>query len=63
MTEIPIKEFCDKYSQNRAAEIMGCTQGAISQMIKCGREIYITSDGDKVVGWYEVKRGIANPAA
>jgi predicted transcriptional regulator len=44
MKKTPLAEFCDLKSQAQAAQIIGCTQSAISQMIKAERQIYITED-------------------
>jgi len=55
MKEIHIKDFCEECGQARAAEIMGCTQGAVSLMLKAGREIYFTTQ-DNVVTYYEIRR-------
>ena len=47
MKEKTLKQFCDEKSQQAAADIIGCTQGAVWQMIKNGREIYIVDHGGK----------------
>ena len=63
MSRIPIKEFCEQYGQKAAADIIGCTQGNISQIITEGRrEIYFEKDGD-LFTWIEVKRTKKGAAA
>lgn len=54
-TEITLKEFCRDNTQNRAAEIIGRTAGAISQMLAAGREIYIVDHGEGNYSSYERK--------
>jgi predicted DNA-binding protein (UPF0251 family) len=50
---VRLAEFCDRESQCRAAELMGITPGAVWQMIRAGREIYISLERGEVV---EVRR-------
>lgn len=40
MKDISLTEFCREKSQYEAGQIMGCTQSAVSQMIRSGRNIY-----------------------
>lgn len=56
MKTIPLKNFCDEFSQSKASEILGCTQGNVSQMIKAGREVFITIDPAGLFDWYEIRR-------
>lgn len=56
MNKISLQDFCEKHSQAKAAELFGCTQGAVSQMIKAEREIYLIPNKQGSFDWYEVKR-------
>lgn len=53
---ITLKDFCQEHSQIRAADVMDVTQGAVSQMLKSDREVYIVPRGKDQYEWYEVKR-------
>lgn len=55
MSDIPLSDFCKRYSQQRAAEIIGCTQSAVSQMIKSHRTIFFRPIGVDVYDFYEIK--------
>jgi hypothetical protein len=50
--EIPLKDFCAKHGQARAAEIFQLTVPRISQMISGGVEAYVMlhSDGSPATG-------------
>ena len=52
--KIRLADFCKDHSQKFAAEILGVTEGAISQMLARKRDIYVYADAE---GWkaYEVK--------
>lgn len=54
--QVPLSQFCGDHSQQRAAEIMDCTQSAVHQAIKAGREIYIVALADGGFEWFEIKR-------
>lgn len=41
MKEQTLKQFCDKNSQKEAAKLIGCTPGAIWQMLKFDRQVFI----------------------
>jgi predicted transcriptional regulator len=56
MNKITLQNFCEEHSQAKAAEILECTQGAVSQMIKADREIFIVPGKAGSFDWYEVKR-------
>lgn len=53
MKEIPLSQFCERHSQSEAARLIGRTQGAISQMLKAGRNIVIVDHGDGRFSAYE----------
>jgi len=55
MSEISLSEFCDKFSQGRAAEIMGCSQSAVSQMVAARRDIRFVCGVDGVYTHFEIK--------
>lgn len=58
MQDIPLAEYADENGQQVCADLMGCTVGAISHMIKHGREVYIQVSRGKAVDYYErVKPG------
>ena len=54
---IPLREFCKNHPQRKVAEVMGVTNGAVWQMFRDEREVYIecTPLGEPV-GWFEIKR-------
>jgi hypothetical protein len=60
-TEISLKEFCRDNTQTRAAQIIGRTPGAISQMLAAGRQVYIVDNGDGTYSSYE--RKVIKPTA
>jgi predicted transcriptional regulator len=55
MASISIEDFCKKYSQLKAAEIIGCSQSAISQMIQSKRNIIFSENADGVFSCHEIK--------
>ena len=55
MKETHLKEFLKDHSQEVAGEILGCTQGAVSQMVKAKRNIYICESEDGETSFYEKK--------
>lgn len=58
MREIHLRDWLaiDGNTQDMAAEIIGCTQGAVSQMVKCEREIFFTIENGLPTSHYERKR-------
>lgn len=63
MKKIPLPEFCDLNSQAEAAQIIGCSQSAISQMIQAKREIYITQGEDGNLSAIEIRKPKSKKAA
>lgn len=63
MKQIPLAEFCNLKSQAEAAEIIGCSQSAVSQMIRAERKVYITDDGMGNLGCIEIRKPKAKKAA
>lgn len=57
VNQIPLKDFCQEHSQIKAADVLEVTQGAISQMLKAEREVYLyPAPVPKGFDWLEVKR-------
>lgn len=52
-----LKEFVKQHSQFTVAAMMGVTQGAVSQMIRGGRDIRVSSDANSPNGYkfYEIR--------
>lgn len=63
MKEIPLTKFLEEHTQSEAAGIMGRSQGAVSQMVQAGRQVFITLDEQGVYGWFEIKPGKKTKAA
>jgi predicted transcriptional regulator len=55
MNEITLNDFCGKFSQAKAAEIMGCSQSAVSQMVSSGRDIRFIEGQDGTYTHFEIK--------
>ena len=55
MNEISLSEFCAKFSQVKAAEIMGCSQSAVSQMLASARDIRFVAGIDGHYSHFEIK--------
>lgn len=53
---LSLKEFCAERSQVEAAEILNRTQGAIFQMLRDNRQVYIICHVDGTYSAYEIKR-------
>lgn len=53
MKEIPLSKFCERHSQSEAARLIGRTQGAVSQMLKAGRDVVIVDHGNGRFSAYE----------
>jgi len=56
MNKYTLKNYCELNTQGAAAKALGVTQGAVWQMLRDDREIYITDSGDGNFSSYEVKR-------
>lgn len=56
MKTLKLEEFLENNSQTAAAELIGCTQGAVYQMILNKRNILLEfSDDGSFIRAYEVK--------
>ena len=55
-TPIPISEFLKDRTQAEAAALLGCTQSAVSQMVRSGRDIRIETSQDGSYSYFEIKR-------
>lgn len=63
MQKTHVREFCNAYSQGVAAKIIGCSQAAVSQMIKNQRDVYIITCADGSYTWEEVRKPKVRRAA
>lgn len=59
MVEKHVSEFARERSQKAAAQIIGCTASAVSQMIAARRHVYIVDHGGGEFSWYEIKGSVA----
>lgn len=62
-TEFTLEAFVEKYSQDKAAGIIRCSQSAISQMIRNKRIIFIIEHPDGTFDSREIKRPNSHRAA
>jgi hypothetical protein len=46
MRRIPLSEFAKEHGHTRAAQLLGCTQGALSKAIRVGRDVFVTFEED-----------------
>ena len=46
MRRIPLSEFAKEHGHTKAAQMLGCTQGALSKAIRVGRDVFVTCDED-----------------
>jgi predicted transcriptional regulator len=53
---VSLKEFCKGRTQSEVAEILGRTQGAVFQMLRDKRHVFITSHLDGTFTAYEIKK-------
>lgn len=42
MRRIPLTEFAKEHGHTKAAQMLGCTQGALSKALRVGRDIFVT---------------------
>jgi len=55
MAELTLKEYLDTTTQEQAAQALGVTQGAISHMLRGGRDIRISTLGSEIIAAHEIK--------
>lgn len=53
---VPLREFAKGKSQVEVAELLGVTQGAISQMMLSGRDVRVVSGSDGKPEGFEIRR-------
>jgi predicted transcriptional regulator len=53
MSEITLKEYCKEYSQTQAAKLMGKSCAAVSQMLAKGRDVWVVTNEQGQVSFYE----------
>ncbi|PMY71950.1 MULTISPECIES: Cro/CI family transcriptional regulator [unclassified Pseudomonas] len=46
MRRIPLTEFAKEHGHTKAAQMLGCTQGALSKAIRVGRDVFVTVKED-----------------
>lgn len=63
MSDIHLADFLKNHSQSAVAEIMGITQGAVSQAFLSGRNIYFKPNGNGGYTYYEIKKPRQKKAA
>ena len=56
-----LKAFADSHTQAEVANILGCTQPAVSKILLTNREVYITETANGEFDFYEIKRSSKNP--
>jgi hypothetical protein len=55
MREISLSEFLENHTQQEAADVIGCTQGAVWQMLKKRRDIrFRLNKKGEAVSHYEI---------
>jgi predicted transcriptional regulator len=51
-----IHDFLKTHTQTETADLLGCSQSAVSQMTRSGRDLYIEKKPDGSYSYYEIKR-------
>lgn len=46
MRRIPLTEFAKEHGHTKAAQLLGCTQGALSKAIRVGRAVFVILEDD-----------------
>ena len=46
MRRIPLSDFAKEHGHTKAAQMLGCTQGALSKAIRVGRDVVVTEHAD-----------------
>jgi predicted DNA-binding protein (UPF0251 family) len=63
MTQITLSEYVELHGQAETARRAGLSQGAIWQMLRAERRVFVTETGDGTVTMEEVKPIKRNTAA
>lgn len=53
MKEITLQDYCAEKSQKEAAKVLNCTPGAVSQMLKAQRAVFLVIHGSGEITSYE----------
>lgn len=55
MRRIPLTEFAKQHGHTKAAQMLRCTQGALSKAIRIGRDIFVTVEEDGTLSAQELR--------
>lgn len=55
MRRIPLSDFAKEYGHTKAAQMLGCTQGALSKAIRVGRDVVVTCNEDGSLSALELR--------
>ena len=55
MNTIPLEIFREGKTQTEVAQVLGCSQSAVSQMLSAKREVYIIQNADGSFDHFEKK--------
>ena len=53
--KLTLQEYCSRVKATNAADHIGITRGALSTMLKSGREIYVITKGGEFQECYEIR--------
>lgn len=64
MKEITLAKYVEANTQKDAADFLGCTAGAVWQMLRNKRDVRLVLDKKgQLASWYEIKRARRSKAA
>ncbi|KQQ60125.1 hypothetical protein ASF84_05285 [Pseudomonas sp. Leaf127] len=55
MRRIPLTEFAKEHGHTKAAQMLGCTQGALSKAIRVARDIFVICNDDGSLSAQELR--------
>lgn len=55
MSGTHIQEFLKTHTQTETAALLGCSQSAVSQMVRAKRNVFIVKDPTGSYTYYEIK--------
>ncbi len=55
MKKTRLVDFCKSRTQKEVAALLGCSQSAVSQMLKAERDIYVVKASDHSCTYFEIK--------